>query len=67
MSPDLTTAVWRKSSYSQGQAQCVEVACLRHRAAVRDSKNPDGNVLVFGVASWRAFLAMLREHRHDLP
>jgi hypothetical protein len=38
---------WRKSSFSSsGGANCVEVAHLPHAIAYRDSKNPDGPVLL---------------------
>lgn len=38
MLPDLSTAVWRKSSRSGGEGgNCVELTVL---GAVRDSKNP---------------------------
>ena len=41
---DLTSATWRKSSYSGGNGgNCVEVAVLAGgRRAVRDSKDPAG-------------------------
>jgi hypothetical protein len=52
---DLTTANWRKSSRSSGQANCVEIARVADRTAVRDSKNPDGPVLLFGNVDWSAF------------
>lgn len=57
--PDLSAAVWRKSSYSNGQGgQCVEVACpLPGLVAVRDSKNPAQAALAFSPSAWRAFLA----------
>jgi hypothetical protein len=48
---------WRKSSYSNSNAQCVEVAAAGQDVAVRDSKDPDGSVLVFGADEWRAFVA----------
>jgi hypothetical protein len=34
---------------------CVEVASVERVIAVRDSKNPDGPVLVFASHAWRAF------------
>ncbi|MFH8242941.1 DUF397 domain-containing protein [Streptomyces sp. NPDC018321] len=56
---DLGTAVWRKSSYSDGGANnCVEVADGGpDLVPVRDSKVRDGRVLVFGAAPWNAFVA----------
>lgn len=60
--PDLTTAVWRKSSYSDGGGtNCVEVADgYVGLMPVRDSKIPDGRVLVFGAASWASFVTPLK-------
>ncbi|MEU5756949.1 DUF397 domain-containing protein [Streptomyces sp. NPDC047829] len=57
--PDLTAATWRKSSYSDGGGtNCVEVADgCPGLVPVRDSKVPEGRVLVFGAGSWGAFLA----------
>ncbi|MGW6013841.1 DUF397 domain-containing protein [Streptomyces sp. NPDC055210] len=58
MTPDLSTAAWRKSSYSDGGANnCVEVADgCPGLVPVRDSKVADGPVLVFGVESWALFV-----------
>ncbi|OPF72357.1 DUF397 domain-containing protein [Streptomyces antioxidans] len=59
--PDLITA-WRKSSYSSnGGGECVEVADnLPGIVPVRDSKDPDGPVLIFPHGSWNAFIASLK-------
>jgi hypothetical protein len=51
---------WRKSSYSGGQGNCVEVAPLPDSTAVRDSKDPEGPVLTFDVNSWRAFIGAVK-------
>lgn len=61
MAIDLSNAVWRKASYSGGNGgNCVEVAGVDSRFAVRDSKDPDGPVLSFNANDWVAFLADLR-------
>jgi Domain of unknown function (DUF397) len=64
---DLTGAKWHKSSRSGGNGgNCVEVADdLDHIVAVRDSKDRDGGVLVFGRAHWTAFLAGVRDGEFD--
>ena len=54
--------LWRKSSYSgNGGADCVEVARdLPGVVAVRDSKNPDGPVLIVSRDEWASFITSLR-------
>jgi len=56
---DLSGAVWRRSSHSGGDngSQCVEVAVLADRAALRDSKMTAAPALVFGVGTVSAFIA----------
>ena len=50
---------WHKSSYSNADGgDCVEVASgLPGVVRVRDSKDPEGPVLLFPAESWTAFLA----------
>ena len=59
---DLSNAVWRKSSRTNGQFACVEVANLDagHRA-VRDSKDPRGPALIVPARAWSAFTAGIRD------
>jgi hypothetical protein len=52
---------WRKSSHSGTQGNCVEVATnLPGIVAVRDSKDPEGGMLIFGQEEWTAFVAEVR-------
>jgi hypothetical protein len=55
MEVSLDHAAWRKSSYSGGAQNCVEVAGgLPGAVAIRDSKDPDGPALVIGSVAWRS-------------
>ncbi|MFD0305102.1 DUF397 domain-containing protein [Streptomyces sp. NPDC127119] len=59
--PVLAEAVWRASSYSGGQGNCVEVAGnLTPLTPVRDSKRPAGPVLAFSRNAWTSFVDHLR-------
>ncbi|WP_269853144.1 DUF397 domain-containing protein [Streptomyces sp. RPT161] len=55
-------ASWRKSTYSNGQdGSCVEVAdSATGLVPVRDSKDPQGPVLVFTAEAWTAFISAVR-------
>ncbi|MBL3668633.1 DUF397 domain-containing protein [Streptomyces sp. M2CJ-2] len=60
--PDLTAAVWRKSTYSDGGGgDCLELADnIPGTVPVRDSKNPTGTTLLIGTSAWAAFVEGIR-------
>jgi Domain of unknown function (DUF397) len=63
---DFSDALWRKSSYSNGQANCVEAATAERggrAVAVRDSKAPLGPALLFAPLAWRQFTASVKATR----
>ncbi|MFE1406025.1 DUF397 domain-containing protein [Streptomyces sp. NPDC058770] len=59
---DLCTATWRKSSYSNGDGgDCLEVADGHlGLVPVRDSKCPDGPVLVLPASAWTPFVESVK-------
>ncbi|MGI5195870.1 DUF397 domain-containing protein [Streptomyces sp. CA-288835] len=60
---DLSAALWRKSSYSNGTGgDCVEVAPnLPEAIPVRDSKSHNGPVLLLSPTAWSAFLSNIKK------
>ena len=54
---------WRKSSYSGGEGNCVEVAEHGNRVLVRDTKNRAGTVLRFTPDAWRRFADQVKGER----
>ncbi|MFE0379117.1 DUF397 domain-containing protein [Streptomyces inhibens] len=58
-----TESAWRKSSYSSGGGNCVEVASIASgTVAVRDSKNP-APIVHFSREAFALFLGDLRSTR----
>ena len=60
--PNLTSARWRKSSYSNAQGgSCIEIADgFPGVVPVRDSKVPEGIALVIPAAAWSAFVESVK-------
>lgn len=57
---------WRKSSASNPQGNCVELAVLgRGRVGMRNSRDVHGAVLDYSPEALDAFLAMVREGALD--
>jgi len=51
---------WRKSSYSGGDNNCVEVGATGATISVRDSKSPHAGVLSVSPGAWQAFTGEVR-------
>ncbi|WP_212016028.1 DUF397 domain-containing protein [Catenulispora pinistramenti] len=64
--PDLAGAAWRKSSHSNGAANCVEVAMLADGSVgVRHSRRPDAEVIVYSRTEWAAFVAGVKAREFE--
>jgi hypothetical protein len=50
---DLT---WVKAQYSGSNGQCIEIASAAGKVAMRDSKDPEGPILVYTPGEFKAFL-----------
>jgi Domain of unknown function (DUF397) len=57
---------WRKSSRSQFNS-CVEVCFAGDSVPLRNSRDPDGPVLVFTAPEWDAFVAGVKLGEFDRP
>jgi hypothetical protein len=64
---DLSRAVWRTSSASDPHSDNrVEVAFVDDAIAVRDSRHPEGPILLFTQAEWDAFVGGAKDGEFDL-
>lgn len=57
---------WRRSRRCDS-GSCVEVAAVDGNVAVRDSKNPNGPILIFDSQEWRAFILGVKDGEFDSP
>ncbi|MEW1588549.1 DUF397 domain-containing protein [Micromonospora vinacea] len=55
--------VWRTSTRSGGEGNCVEVAGFAESVGVRDSKDRQGPTLTFTESAWTDFVAATRTGR----
>lgn len=63
---DVLAAHWIKSSHSNAEGNCVEVASLGEGGiAVRNSRDPEGPALVYTPAEVAAFLAGAKDGEFD--
>jgi Domain of unknown function (DUF397) len=63
----LPELVWHKSGRSNPSGNCVELAELPHRPeiAVRNSRDPDGPVLIYTLPEIAAFIDGVRDGDFD--
>lgn len=55
---------WFKSSYSSGDAECVELAAVPGGRLIRDSKlGDDSPVLAVDTGTWSTFLGAVKSSR----
>jgi len=66
MKADLSHVRWRKASASIGMSNCVEVADLGSRFAVRDSKDRQGPKLIFSAVAWSSFVSGAKKGEFNL-
>lgn len=55
--------IWMKSSYSNAQHNCVEVATLTEEIGIRDSKDTSIPSLHVHLSAWASFLHEIRSGR----
>jgi len=56
---------WLKARSSTANGHCVEIASAVGNIAIRDSKDPDGPILVCTTSEFRAFLDGARDGEFD--
>ncbi|MGW5644491.1 DUF397 domain-containing protein [Saccharopolyspora sp. NPDC003752] len=62
---DLSRAAWRKSSYSGGGNQCVEIGVAPGAIGIRDTKDRTYGMLVVTPAHFASFLEAIKADRYS--
>ncbi|HWB35712.1 MAG TPA: DUF397 domain-containing protein [Rugosimonospora sp.] len=62
----LHRTVFRKSSHSEGANGCVETCVRDARHLVRDSKDPEGDLLALKRDAWAAMVSQIKRGVYDL-
>jgi hypothetical protein len=61
LAPGINSPVWRKSTRSMGNGQCVEAAqLLDGRLALRDSMDKGGPIIVFRREAWQRLIETVK-------
>jgi hypothetical protein len=63
---DLSQAVWRTSTRSGGNGDCVEVAITDDGVAVRDTKDRSKPPHIYTHSEWEAFTGGVKDGEFDL-
>ncbi|GAA0597197.1 DUF397 domain-containing protein [Actinomadura livida] len=66
MSADFAAAKWRKSSRSNSEQECVEIAEASSAIGIRDSKNPNGGHLALKRAVFAGLLNRMKAGDFDI-
>lgn len=61
----LRDLAWRKAERSVNNGACVELAPMAGMIAMRDSKDPDGPILMYTKAELAAFLEGAKKGEFD--
>jgi len=59
---ELSAVQWRKSTYSTNGGDCIELGeGIPGAAPIRDSKDPEGPALFFGLDAFAAFVTAVKQ------